>query len=105
MTLPILRKLEIINKIENYGQNKKRDNINSWISWFFKLNSWSGGAWIIWRQKKDYFWTHIPFIQKESYQWTPEKTKNSDEHEKKRQYQPLSLLSSFTNAMYYKQVG
>ena len=38
--------------------------------------------------------THVSLIQNESYQQSPEKMKNSDEHERL-----LSLLSSFINAI------
>ena len=51
----------------------------------------------------DLFWIlikehwYVSLIQNESYQQSPEKTKNNSEHG--RQYQYFSILISFTNAI------
>ena len=82
MNLSIIIKFETINNLfmwsQNNLQNENRDNINTWISWFYSLKSWSDD---MWATAFDFHQgLHFSLIQNESYQQSSEKTKNNGEH-------------------------
>ena len=57
-----------------------------------------GIGWFMWANILNFDQaTHVSLNYNESYQQSPEKTKNNGENE--RQYWYFSLLSSFTNAV------
>ena len=77
---------------KNNGKNGNRDNINTWISWFYSVNYWEGlnkmklgyRLYIyIWAIIFSFHWpTHVSLMCNESYKQSSEKTKNNGEHEK-----------------------